>query len=220
MTNRSGQNDNEAVTGTTSEAFARWMHHTTDEMSDVNAPWQRWFVICLLYSKWCLKWSCQRTWSRRPVDRGCTSDWKRSRSSSPSVRRLWHSTSRRSDWRSRAFTSCRRSTCLTYCRPAPTRQLYVLRAIPCLLLGWCLQKTDVKIQITEVYKDSICVCKVTTKNRFATVMSKAILHCALLGSHTVSVRALCNDRRVCRLSVCPRHISKTKRYWRGISSPL
>ena len=37
---------------------------------------------------------------------------------------------------------------------------------------------------------------------------------SLLDSHTVSVRALCNDRRVCLSSVClsvPRQLSKTKR---------
>ena len=41
----------------------------------------------------------------------------------------------------------------------------------------------------------------------------------LLGSHTVSVRAFCNGRRVCRLSV-PRQVSKTKRDRREIQISL
>ena len=56
-------------------------------------------------------------------------------------------------------------------------------------------------------KDLACMCMETWKPR------------TQKNTHTVSVRALCNGRRVCRLSL-PLQISKTKRHRREISSPL
>jgi len=61
-----------------------------------------------------------------------------------------------------------------------------------------------------------------------TTLEHELLQCALesthhtglfLGSHAISLRAFCNGRRVCHLSV-PRQISKTERDRRDISSPL
>jgi len=51
-----------------------------------------------------------------------------------------------------------------------------------------------KLKIVEIEYD---------KSRLGTHPSSVLLLIGLLSSHTVSVRALCNGRRVCRLSVCP-----------------
>jgi len=63
------------------------------------------------------------------------------------------------------------------------------------------------------------LCYVTSRIVCNIIFLLAVLPILLLDSHTVSVRALCNGRRVCRLSV-PRQISKTKRDRREISSHL